>query len=48
MPPIYSGEDSTNFTQLSTAIGDYAKIAIVEFIIESVTLRRTGTLIWQI
>ncbi len=34
MPPlIYSGEDSTNFTQLSTAIGDYAKIAIVEFII---------------
>jgi putative aldouronate transport system substrate-binding protein len=34
MPPlIYPGDDSTTFTQLSTAIGDYAKIAIVEFII---------------
>lgn len=34
MPPlIYSGDDSRDITQLSTAIGDYAKISIVEFII---------------
>lgn len=34
MPPlIYSGDDNNTITQLSTAIGDYAKISIVEFII---------------
>lgn len=33
MPPLlYSGDDSTTFTQLQTAVNDYAKIAIVEFI----------------
>ncbi|MGB8452517.1 MAG: extracellular solute-binding protein [Anaerocolumna sp.] len=29
---IYAGDDSATFTQLSTSVGDYAKIAIVEFI----------------
>lgn len=29
---LYSGDDNTTFTQYNTAIGDYAKIAIVEFI----------------
>lgn len=33
MPPLlYSGDDSTAFTQIQTAVNDYAKIAIVEFI----------------
>lgn len=33
MPPLlYSGDDSTTFTQIQTAVNDYAKIAIVEFI----------------
>lgn len=33
IPPLhYSGDDSTTFTQLQTAVKDYAKIAIVEFI----------------
>jgi putative aldouronate transport system substrate-binding protein len=33
MPPLlYSGDDSVTFTQLQTAVNDYAKIAIVEFI----------------
>lgn len=29
---IYSGDDNTTFTQLKTAVNDYAKIAILEFI----------------
>ncbi|WFR58575.1 extracellular solute-binding protein [Anaerocolumna sp. AGMB13025] len=29
---LYSGDDSASFTQYKTAVGDYAKIAIVEFI----------------
>jgi len=29
---LYSGDDSTTFTQYKTAVDDYAKIAIVEFI----------------
>ena len=29
---IYSGDDSATFTQYKTAVGDYAKIALVEFI----------------
>ena len=33
IPPLtYEGEDSATFTQISTAINDYAKIALVEFI----------------
>ena len=33
MPPLtYEGEDSVTFTQISTAVNDYAKIALVEFI----------------
>jgi putative aldouronate transport system substrate-binding protein len=29
---LYQGDDSATFTQLNTAVGDYAKIAIVDFI----------------
>ncbi len=33
MPPLtYEGDDSATFTQISTAVNDYAKIALVEFI----------------
>lgn len=31
-PLLYSGDDSATFTQLQTALNDYAKIAIVDFI----------------
>lgn len=33
IPPLtYDGDDNTTFTQISTAVNDYAKIALVEFI----------------